>query len=155
MTENDLIKTGIGGLDAIFMGGIPRTNTILMQGPAGAGKTLLGMEFIYRGITEHNENGLIVVFETSPDKLVRDAAEFGWDFAELERQNKLKIVFTTPQVLESELRSPDSLLLEIAAEIGARRIFIDGIGLLHPLSVNGSVLPASGPGSYRELLQQL
>jgi circadian clock protein KaiC len=155
MAENDLIGTGIAGLDQVFLGGIPRTNIILVQGSAGSGKTLMGMEFIYRGIVEHNENGMIVVFETSPDKLVRDAALFGWDFAELERQNKLKIVFTSPQVLESELRSPDSLLLEIASEIGARRIFIDGIGLLRPIPINGNGLPATGPGSYRELLQQL
>ena len=155
MTDNDLIKTGITGLDAILLNGIPRANMILVQGAAGTGKTLIGMEFIYRGITEHNENGMIVVFETSPDKLVRDAAQFGWDFAELERQHKLKIVFTSPQVLESELRSPDSLLLEIVAEIGARRIFIDGIGLLRPVSPVGTNLPANGPGSYRELLQQL
>ena len=108
MTDNDLIKTGIAGLDEILKNGIPRANIILVQGAAGAGKTILGMEFIYRGITEHNENGMIVVFETRPDKLIRDAAQFGWDFAELERENKLKIVFTSPQVLDSELRSPDS-----------------------------------------------
>ena len=155
MADDDLIRTGIAGLDEVFLGGIPRSNMILVQGAAGCGKTLIGMEFIYRGITQHNENGMIVVFETSPDKLIRDAAQFGWDLAEFERQNKLKIVFTSPQVLESELRSPDSLLLEIAAEIGARRIFIDGIGLLRPLSANGGSLPVHGPGSYRELLQQL
>ena len=155
MTENDLIKTGVAGLDGVLLNGIPRSNMILVQGAAGTGKTLLGMEFIYRGITEHNENGVIVVFESRPDKLVRDAAQFGWDFAELERQHKLKIVFTSPQILESELRSPDSLLLEIAAEIGARRIFIDGIGLLRPVSPVGMALPTNGPGSYRELLQQL
>src|SRR5437762_1877295 len=127
MAEN-LIKTGIAGLDDVFMGGIPRSNTILVQGAAGVGKTVMGMEFIYRGITAQNEPGMIVVFETSPDKLIRDAAQFGWDFQELITQNKLKIVFTSPQVLESELRSPDSLLLETAAEIGAQRLFIDGIG---------------------------
>jgi circadian clock protein KaiC len=137
MAGSSVIKTGVEGLDAIFLGGIPRTNVIMVQGAAGTGKTLMGMEFIYRGITEHNEPGMIVVFETSPDKLVRDAAQFGWNLEELQRQNKLKIVFTSPQVLELELRSPDSLLLETAAEIGAQRIFIDGIGLLRPASNNG------------------
>ena len=155
MAENNLVETGIQGLDGVLLGGIPRGNSILVQGAAGTGKTLMGLEFIYRGIiAKQQQPGMIVVFESSPDKLVRDAAGFGWDFEELQRQNKLKIVFTTPQVLELELRSPDSLLLETAAEIGARRIFIDGIGLLHPVSNNGQE-PATGPGSYRELLQQL
>lgn len=153
MAEANLIKIGAEGLDAILLGGIPPTNLILVQGSAGTGKTLLGIEFIYRGIVEYNEPGLIVVFETSPDKLVRDAAQFDWNLEKLQQENRLRIIFTSPQVFEVELRSPDSLLLETAADIGAQRIFIDGIGLLRPISNNP--LPWNGPGSYRELLQQL
>ena len=55
MIESSLVKTGIAGLDAVFLGGIPAMNSILVQGAAGTGKTLLGTEFIYRGITEYNE----------------------------------------------------------------------------------------------------
>ena len=123
MSEGGLVKTGIEGLDSILLGGIPRTNGILLQGVTGSGKTLLGMEFIYRGISQYNEPGLIVVFETSPDKLIRDAAGFGWDLDALQRQKKLEIIFTSPQVFDQELRSPDSLLLETAGKMGARRIF--------------------------------
>ncbi|MGA8026661.1 MAG: ATPase domain-containing protein [Bryobacteraceae bacterium] len=152
---NSLVETGIDGLDAILLGGIPSTNVILVQGSTGSGKTLLGMEFIYRGITRFDEPGLIVVFETSPDKLVRDAAAFGWDFKQLQAQNKLQIVFTSPQVLDQEMRSPDSLLLETASEMGARRIFIDGIGLLSQLPHNASTSEANEAASFREILQQL
>src|SRR6266446_1414906 len=154
MASDDLIRTGIDGLDEILLGGIPRNNVILVQGPAGSGKTLMGIEFIYRGIVEFNEPGIIVVFETSPDKIIRDAAGFGWNLEELQQQNKLKIVFTTPQVMDRELRSPDSLLLETAVEIGARRIFVDGIGLLSTALAGASPSPVID-GSYRELLQQL
>jgi len=119
MPEGDLIKTGIQGLDSILLGGIPRGNVILAQGVTGSGKTLMGLEFIYQGIVQYNEPGLVVVFETSPDKLIRDAAGFGWNLDELQQQKKLQIVFTTPQVLDQELRSPDSLLLEAATEMGA------------------------------------
>ena len=118
MTESDVIQTGIYGLDQIFLGGILKGNVILVEGAAGTGKSLLGVEFIYRGITEHDEPGIIVVFETSPRKLIRDATGFGWNLDELQQRNKLKIIFTSPQVLDEELRSPDSLLLETAAEIG-------------------------------------
>jgi hypothetical protein len=45
-------------------------------------------------------------------------------------------------VFEAELRSPNSLLLETAAEMGVRRIFIDGIGLLYPTSTVGTGISA-------------
>ena len=96
MKIEDRMKTGIAGLDEILMGGIPRTNVILVEGTTGSGKTILGVEFIYRGITEFNEPGIIVVFEVSPDKLIRDAATLGWDLVALQAQKKLQIVFTSP-----------------------------------------------------------
>src|ERR1700690_1048091 len=82
MSKGDLIKTGIAGLDSILLGGIPRSNVILVQGVTGSGKTLMGLEFIYRGIIQFDEPGLVVVFETSPDKVIRDAAGFGWNLDE-------------------------------------------------------------------------
>ena len=127
MPERDLVRTGVSGLDAILSDGIPRGNIILLEGGIGVGKTTLGVEFVYRGAQDFNEPGLIVLFEVSPDRLVRDAMRLGWDLEALERQRKLKIIFTTRQVFGQELQQADSLLLEEAAEIGARRIFVDGI----------------------------
>jgi circadian clock protein KaiC len=125
VAEQSLIKTGIQGLDELFLGGILRGNIIVVEGAAGTGKTILGMEFIYRGITEFNEPGMIVSFEITPDKLIRNAAALGWDLHSLEQQRKLKIIFTTRDVFNRELQEPDSLLLSEAAEIGVRRIFVD------------------------------
>jgi circadian clock protein KaiC len=95
MTESDRVQTGIYGLDQIFLGGILKGNLILVEGAVGTGKTLLGVEFIYRGITEYGEPGIIVVFETSPRKLIRDATGFGWNLDELQQRNKLKIIFAS------------------------------------------------------------
>jgi circadian clock protein KaiC len=156
MAGNNLIQTGIEGFDSVLLGGIPRNNVILVQGAAGTGKTLLGVEFIYRGITKFDEPGIIVVFESDPAKLIRDAARFGWDFNGLQEQKKLKIIFTSPQVLEQELHSADSLLMETAAEMGAQRIFIDGIGLLGRGGASGGTTPPGQPAdSYREVLRQI
>ena len=155
MSERNLIQTGIEGFDNILLGGIPQGNVILVQGLTGTGKTVFGMEFIYRGITNFNEAGIIVVFEASPEKVMRDAAQFGWNFQELIDQKKLLIIFTSPQVLDQEVRTPDSLLLETALEMGAQRIFIDGIGLLRSLSAGDGAPHVMGTGSYREVLQQL
>jgi len=84
MSEDALVRTGIAGLDEVLLGGVPRTNVILVQGETGTGKTLFGMEFIYRGIVEFDEPGMIIVFETSAQKLIRDAAAMGWDLEELQ-----------------------------------------------------------------------
>jgi circadian clock protein KaiC len=158
MAEGELIRTGIAGLDNILRGGFPQGNVLLLEGAAGTGKTLLGLEFIYRGIAEYGEPGLVVTFEVAPRKLTRDAAAFGWDVEGLQQQNRLKLIFTSPQVLSQELRSPDSLLLEAAAQMGAQRIFIDGISLLRTVStqVNGANgEETNGTGSYRQILQLL
>jgi len=127
MLEPDLVQTGITGLDAILADGIPRGNVILLEGAIGTGKTTLGVEFVYHGARDFGEPGLIVLFEVSPDKLMRDAARFGWDLPALERDGRIKIIFTTREVFRQELQQADSLLLEEAARMHARRIFVDGI----------------------------
>jgi circadian clock protein KaiC len=130
MPQSDIVKTGIAGLDEILNGGIPRGNVILLEGGIGTGKTTIGVEFIYRGASQFDEPGVIVLFEVSPHKLMRDARQLGWDLEELERQDRLKIVFTTRDVLRQELQQADSVLLAEASKIGARRIFVDGVARL-------------------------
>ena len=115
MPEPDLVKTGIKGLDDVLFGGIPRGNITLVAGTAGTGKTTLGVEFVYRGARQFNEPGVIVLFEVAPDKLVRDAALFGWDLRELERDGRLKMIFTTRQLFQQEVQRADSPLLAEAA----------------------------------------
>ena len=94
---------------------------------------------MYRGASQFDEPGIIVLFEVSPDRLVRDAAGLGWDLPALERERKLKIIFTTRQVFRQELQQADSLLLEEAAKMGARRIFVDGVaGIIGHSNGNGN-----------------
>ncbi len=131
VTESGLVKTGVEGLDAVLLGGIPKTNVIMVQGAAGTGKTLLGT-----GVRLPRHNALQ---RTRNDRGVRKQSRpvvARWRPVWLESCGiagrafgSSSIVFTSPQVLELELRSPDSLLLETATAIGAQRIFIDGIGL--------------------------
>ncbi|HEY6391120.1 MAG TPA: ATPase domain-containing protein [Bryobacteraceae bacterium] len=136
MPQTDLVRTGIAGLDDILPGGIPRGNVILVEGAIGTGKTTIGVEFVYRGARQFDEPGIIVLFEVSPSKLMRDALQLGWNLEELERQNLVKIVFTTRDVLRQELQQADSVLLAEASKIGARRIFVDGVARL--LGGNGT-----------------
>ena len=118
------VSTGIDGFDDLLHGGIIRGNSVLIEGIPGAGKTTFGIEFIYRGITEYGEPGLIVTFEELPESIYRDALNFGWDLRALEDANKLRILCTSPEVLaDTEV----NLLEEAAREVGARRILVDSI----------------------------
>lgn len=135
--SRDLVKTGISGLDEIFLGGIKENNIILVEGSPGSGKTTFGLEYIYRGAKDLKENGLIVSFELSPQKLLRDAKGFGWDFESLQRKNKVKIIYTSPMVILQELQSPDGVLINEIRSLNAKRILIDG---LTPLKIFGELV---------------
>ena len=87
MPEQDLVKTGIMGLDDLLAGGIPRGNIVLLTGAPGTGKTTFGVEFVYRGARDYGEPGLIVLFEVAPDKVARRrAARLGSPRARAGRQ---------------------------------------------------------------------
>jgi circadian clock protein KaiC len=57
------VPTGIRGLDQVTHGGFPKGRTALVCGGPGAGKTLLGLEFLVRGATQFNEPGVCIAFE--------------------------------------------------------------------------------------------
>jgi circadian clock protein KaiC len=124
---DELVKTGIAGLDEIFYGGIPRNNNLLVEGAPGSGKTTLGLGFIYHGAVECNEPGVIVSFELDSAKLLRDAHGFNWDLQGMLDAGRIKIIQTSPAVLLSEFRSGDGAFSASLMELGAKRLLIDGL----------------------------
>ncbi len=46
------VPSGIPGLDAILRGGFPHGRTMIVLGGAGAGKTVLAMQFLVGGASE-------------------------------------------------------------------------------------------------------
>ena len=45
----DRVATGIAGFDRLIGGGFPRGTLNLLAGPAGSGKSLFGLHFVYNG----------------------------------------------------------------------------------------------------------
>ena len=124
---DDLVKTGITGLDEVLHGGIPRNNNLIVEGAPGSGKTTLGLGFIYAGAAYYDEPGAIVSFELEPAKLLRDAAGFSWDLQGLIDAGKITIIQTSPAVLLSEFRNADGAFAAALKAIGAKRLLIDGL----------------------------
>src|SRR4029453_5264740 len=80
--------TGIRGLDQITDGGLPRNRSTLVCGGPGAGKTLLGIEFLARGARDFGEAGVFVSFEERPDDLAKNAFSLGFDLGRLARSKR-------------------------------------------------------------------
>ena len=85
----DKAPTGIPGLDAITAGGLPRGRVTLVAGSAGAGKTLLGLNFLVAGAREHGEPGVLMTFEESAAKVALNVRSLGFDLDELQRRGLL------------------------------------------------------------------
>jgi circadian clock protein KaiC len=128
------VKTGIKGLDEMLSGGFLVETANLVEGAPGTGKTTLGMQFIYNGITQFNEPGLIMTFEEFPQQYYRDAETLGWNFRGLEQSDKLRVIMTSPEVGKADMESVGGRIEAMAREIGARRILIDSLSHFERLS---------------------
>jgi circadian clock protein KaiC len=128
------LATGIAGLDEMLAGGFFPESANLVEGAPGTGKTTLGMQFIYSGIDDHDEPGLILTFEEFPHQYYRDAAAFGWDLRALEAQGKLRVIMTSPEVTQADLKQVGGMLEKQVDEIGARRLLVDSISHFERIS---------------------
>ncbi|MCL5427818.1 MAG: AAA family ATPase [Candidatus Marsarchaeota archaeon] len=91
MADIERVKTGIPGFDELVEGGIPKGSFVVLTGGPGTGKTILASQFLAGGIA-NGENGIFVSVEQSKEEIIAQAAQFGWDFAKMEKEGKLKIM---------------------------------------------------------------
>ena len=136
------VKTGIPGLDEMLHGGFLPQTANLIEGAPGTGKTTLGMQFIYYGIVAHGEPGLILTFEEFPQQYYNDAASFGWDFRQMEREGKLRVVMTSPEVTKADLEQVGGRIERLVQQIGAKRVLVDSLSHFERLSESSTHLRA-------------
>src|SRR5712692_7693819 len=105
------VKTGIPEFDAMLRGGFMKGDAVMLAGSAGTGKTTIGLQYLISGIKTAGEGGIYLTFEQHPDQIYRDAKSFGWDLQKMEADDKLRIVFTSPDLLMGE-GDPETLLEE-------------------------------------------
>jgi circadian clock protein KaiC len=122
------LRTGVSKLDALLGEGIPHGSTLIVAGVAGAGKTTLGMEFLYRGAREQGEKGLYFSFDETEERLRATARGLGWELDREIEQGRVRIVFIPqPDILV------DRDLLELQRQVqafGARRVVVDSMSVL-------------------------
>ncbi|SDB73831.1 ATPase domain-containing protein [Belnapia rosea] len=75
--SSDRALTGIGDLDDILAGGLPRDRLYLIEGMPGTGKTTLALQFLLEG-QRLGERGMYVTLSETADELRTSAASHGW-----------------------------------------------------------------------------
>jgi KaiC/GvpD/RAD55 family RecA-like ATPase len=137
----EYVRSGIDGLDSLFSkNGYPLGNSILVLGGPGSGKSIFGLQFLYKGATLYNEPGIYVSLEETPRMIERNVGSFGWNIKPLMEEGSLMIMdATTPRLKEMDtdiVRSGlgvDNLisnLREMVKKIGAKRVAIDSLSVL-------------------------
>jgi circadian clock protein KaiC len=112
------IATGTVGLDELMHGGLPQGHTMLIAGPTGAGKTIMGTRFLQAGAAL-GEKGVAVFFEKGTGRL-RNA-----ELADMVQAGHVTVVESRSLSL-----SVEELLDELLAAIeqtGASRVVIDSL----------------------------
>lgn len=137
--------TGIVGLDDITNGGLPYGRTTVVVGTPGAGKTILSLEFLYRGAVQYGEPGIYVNFGDPRHKILADLQTMDWDLEPLLRDNRLVLADLHTKRGDGgkeTLMKPEALVEAIAYAVkqtGAKRIALDETDL---------TLPSPGEGHY-------
>ncbi len=128
------LQTGIEGLDEILQGGIPEGALTLIEGGAGTGKTVLGLEALYNNASA-GVPAILVTFEETEQAIGRNAKSMGWDLEKLQKEDKL-FVYHVPVDYKS-IRSGEfdikpllAIIKGHAQKIGAKLLMIDSIDVL-------------------------
>lgn len=128
------VPTHIRGLDEILNGGLPLGRTTLISGEPGSGKTVLGLEILYRAAV-NGEPGILLSFEESRKALRQNAATLGFDLPGLEAAGKLLLLEGRTNhraKVEGEfgLEPMMAIISGKAREMGAKRVMLDALDVL-------------------------
>jgi circadian clock protein KaiC len=148
------ISSGIGGLDEVLGGGLPKDAMYLVQGNPGVGKTTFALRFLLEG-TERGERAMYVSFSETKDELAAVGRSHGWPTDQLMMYEFLSEAKRTERSddqtmfhpAEVELEETTRPLLEEVDRLKPSRIVIDSVSEIRLL--------ARDPLRYRRQLLDL
>jgi circadian clock protein KaiC len=122
--NEERLSTGVGVLDKLLAGGVWAGGATLLEGPTGAGKTTLALQFVLEGV-KRGEPGLYVNFQENPTQLARSIKGLALGVPEVGQRN-LHFLYASPVELQI-----DSILVELFRTIqekNIKRVVVDSVG---------------------------
>lgn len=116
----DRISSGIAPLDTMLAQGYAPGGSILVAGPSGAGKTLMGLHFIFSGAA-NGQTGVIASLQENPIQLQKVAHGFGWSMD----NERVAVMYRSPNDVYTDEWVYD--LLDLIETTGAKRLMIDSL----------------------------
>jgi KaiC/GvpD/RAD55 family RecA-like ATPase len=86
------VETGIAGLDVMLRGGFPSGRMTLITGGPGTGKTIFCAQFLHHGANKKGEKTMYISLDENKSQFFEEMLTFGWDFKELEEEEKFTFV---------------------------------------------------------------
>lgn len=118
------LKTGIRHLDQLLGGGVERGSSVLILGPAGAGKSIISLTFAASAV-QRGERVAMFIFDEELGLLLQRSKGLGIDLEAMQRKNQLRLV----QIDAAEL-TPGEFSARVRDSIdafGAKTIVIDSL----------------------------
>lgn len=122
------VPTGIPGLDELIEGGFLEGSSVLVAGGPGTGKTIMAMQYLYKGAEQYKEPGIYITMEEGPTNLWWNMKSFHWNIPKLEQDNLLKIYrmgMIDPKDFASKFREEINRIKDMARQMNAKRLVID------------------------------
>ena len=111
---------GVPALDAMLAGGLWPGAATMVTGPAGSGKTVLGLHFIWAG-GARGEPGVIATLQENPTQLGRMFTGFGWPA----ENPSVEVMYRSP--VDIYIDEWVYELLDAVERTGARRVLVDSL----------------------------
>jgi circadian clock protein KaiC len=131
----ELVSIGVDGLEN-FVPGLPKGDAILVRGEPGTGKTILCLQFLYRG-AKNGEKCLYITTEETPETIIRTGSELWDDFPSLVRDNKIRVInlsitasYTSEYCLIDKEEAMQIVTDGLDSQPEASRIVIDSLSSL-------------------------
>lgn len=129
---------GVARLDQMLRGGLIDGSSTALIGPPGAGKTVLGTQFLAAGAAS-GERCLYFGFFETPPRLIRKAEGIGLPLGRYLREGTFRALWQP--AAELLLDEVADRLMKNVREMGAKRVFLDGVDGLAASAVHPDRMP--------------